>query len=51
MKYTKGEYGRYQEEMIKKGLTPISFKVWKLVQPIANSVIGKGNKLIKKVTL
>lgn len=49
-KYNKKEYLKYVKELKKDDipdLMPISFKDWKWVQPIADEVVGKVNKIIK----
>jgi hypothetical protein len=51
MKYDKKEYEKYRKEIEKNGEVgdkPISFKMWKVMQPIADKVMGKANKIINK---
>ncbi len=50
MKYNKREYLKYVKDIqltLKKGERPISFEKWKIVQPVADRIINKVNKIIK----
>jgi len=51
MKYTYKEYLKYAREIKKEGLNPITFKLWKIAQPVADKVVGKANKIINKARL
>ena len=52
-KYTKAEYLKYVKSLEKdkklfKDERPISFEKWQIFQPIADRVVGKVNKVIKR---
>lgn len=47
MKYTRKEYKKYCQEVDSKIGKPVSFEMWKVVQPIGDSIIGKANRIIK----
>ena len=49
-KYNKKEYKKYVKEIeeMKNDGSPISFEKWRILQPIADSVINKANKIINK---
>lgn len=49
-KYNKKEYLKYVKKSkltCKEGERPTSFEKWKVMQPIADGVVGKVNKIIK----
>ena len=54
MKYDYKHYLKYRRKMKAQlkadgdGGQPVSYKMWKIVQPIADSVIGKVNNIIDK---
>ena len=45
-RYTKKEYKKYCQE-VKIG-NPVSFEMWKVVQPIGDNISGKVNYIITK---
>ena len=55
MRYTKKEYLKYKKAVEKAhkldGVKPISYKMWKVTQPIADSIVGKANKIIKRQSI
>lgn len=49
MKYNKIKYFQYIDNIkktLKAGESPISFKKWKIVQPVADNIIGNTNDII-----
>lgn len=48
-KYNKEEYSKYVRELEKDmpGVSPINFKTWKRLQPLADKAVGVSNKIIK----
>lgn len=49
IKYTKKEYQEYVGSLDKNIGKPVSFEMWKKVQPIADGIVGKANKIIKGI--
>ncbi len=47
-RYSKREYEKYKTKVDKTIGKAISFEKWKVIQPIADSIIGKTNKIIIK---
>jgi len=52
MKYSKVEYLKYVKEFKKEeNCRPISYKTWKVMQPIADKVVGRANQIIKRSSI